>query len=169
MSVARRAEPSLRSHLASQVNKNDIRKKVRRLMGKSHIGLVYSQQINEVLDQLANLVSMSGLSPRLPSHWHLSPSRLGPCHLMQRLPHGSLVGVYIFKTPSFENRALSLDEALVPLFCDRILCTEPSCAPLLRVVCGLLRIHELKTISIIVLKSLPFCPGLTFALMVQKQ
>lgn len=27
-------------------------------MGKSHIGLVYSQQINEVLDQLANLVSM---------------------------------------------------------------------------------------------------------------
>ena len=42
-----------------QVNKNDIRKKVRRLMGKSHIGLVYSQQINEVLDQLANLVSTS--------------------------------------------------------------------------------------------------------------
>lgn len=42
-----------------QVNKNDIRKKVRRLMGKSHIGLVYSQQINEVLDQLASLVSIT--------------------------------------------------------------------------------------------------------------
>ncbi|XP_055137622.1 MAP kinase-activating death domain protein isoform X39 [Symphalangus syndactylus] len=42
--------------LLMKVNKNDIRKKVRRLMGKSHIGLVYSQQINEVLDQLANLV-----------------------------------------------------------------------------------------------------------------
>ncbi|XP_066893259.1 MAP kinase-activating death domain protein isoform X33 [Kogia breviceps] len=41
--------------LLLKVNKNDIRKKVRRLMGKSHIGLVYSQQINEVLDQLANL------------------------------------------------------------------------------------------------------------------
>ncbi|XP_077914163.1 MAP kinase-activating death domain protein isoform X9 [Halichoerus grypus] len=41
--------------LLMKVNKNDIRKKVRRLMGKSHIGLVYSQQINEVLDQLANL------------------------------------------------------------------------------------------------------------------
>ncbi|XP_070421146.1 MAP kinase-activating death domain protein isoform X17 [Equus przewalskii] len=41
--------------LLMRVNKNDIRKKVRRLMGKSHIGLVYSQQINEVLDQLANL------------------------------------------------------------------------------------------------------------------
>nr|XP_025859823.1 MAP kinase-activating death domain protein isoform X23 [Vulpes vulpes] len=41
--------------LLMKVNKNDIRKKVRRLMGKSHIGLVYSQQINEVLDQLVNL------------------------------------------------------------------------------------------------------------------
>ncbi|XP_045681642.1 MAP kinase-activating death domain protein isoform X16 [Phyllostomus hastatus] len=41
--------------LLMKVNKNDIRKKVRRLMGKSHIGLVHSQQINEVLDQLANL------------------------------------------------------------------------------------------------------------------
>ncbi|XP_021119793.1 MAP kinase-activating death domain protein isoform X24 [Heterocephalus glaber] len=41
--------------LLMKVNKNDIRKKVRRLMGKSHIGLLYSQQINEVLDQLATL------------------------------------------------------------------------------------------------------------------
>ncbi|XP_049635482.1 MAP kinase-activating death domain protein isoform X9 [Suncus etruscus] len=41
--------------LLMKVNKNDIRKKVRRLMGKSHIGLVYSQQINEVLDQLTDL------------------------------------------------------------------------------------------------------------------
>ncbi|XP_066217691.1 MAP kinase-activating death domain protein isoform X14 [Saccopteryx leptura] len=41
--------------LLMKVNKNDIRKKVRRLMGKSHVGLVYSQQINEVLDQLAHL------------------------------------------------------------------------------------------------------------------
>ncbi|XP_037378209.1 MAP kinase-activating death domain protein isoform X3 [Talpa occidentalis] len=41
--------------LLMKVNKNDIRKKVRRLMGKSHIGLMYSQQINEVLDQLADL------------------------------------------------------------------------------------------------------------------
>ena len=36
-------------------------------MGKSHIGLVYSQQINEALDQLANLVSTPGPSFRLPS------------------------------------------------------------------------------------------------------
>lgn len=56
--------------LAFQVNKNDIRKKVRRLMGKSHIGLVYSQQINEVLDQLANLVSTSG--HRLGFPWVVS-------------------------------------------------------------------------------------------------
>ncbi|NXY44453.1 MADD protein, partial [Ceuthmochares aereus] len=41
--------------LMIKVNKNDIRKKVRRLMGKSHIGLVHSQQINDILDRLANL------------------------------------------------------------------------------------------------------------------
>nr|XP_010308994.1 PREDICTED: MAP kinase-activating death domain protein isoform X5 [Balearica regulorum gibbericeps] len=41
--------------LMIKVNKSDIRKKVRRLMGKSHIGLVHSQQINDILDKLANL------------------------------------------------------------------------------------------------------------------
>ncbi|XP_039213461.1 MAP kinase-activating death domain protein isoform X1 [Crotalus tigris] len=38
-----------------KVQKNDIRKKVRRLMGKSHIGLVHSQEINETLDKIANI------------------------------------------------------------------------------------------------------------------
>nr|XP_033784548.1 MAP kinase-activating death domain protein isoform X7 [Geotrypetes seraphini] len=41
--------------LMVKVSKNDIRKKVRRLMGKSHIGLIHSQQINEMLDKLADL------------------------------------------------------------------------------------------------------------------
>ncbi|XP_049326863.1 MAP kinase-activating death domain protein isoform X10 [Astyanax mexicanus] len=41
--------------LMTKVSKNDIRKKVRRLMGKSHIGLTYSQEINEVLDRLPQL------------------------------------------------------------------------------------------------------------------
>ncbi|XP_066489504.1 MAP kinase-activating death domain protein isoform X4 [Tiliqua scincoides] len=41
--------------LMIKVNKNDIRKKVRRLMGKSHIGLVHSQELNDELDKLANL------------------------------------------------------------------------------------------------------------------
>ncbi|XP_052416520.1 MAP kinase-activating death domain protein isoform X8 [Carassius gibelio] len=41
--------------LMIKVNKNDIRKKVRRLMGKSHIGLTHSQEVNEVLDRLAHL------------------------------------------------------------------------------------------------------------------
>uniref|UniRef100_A0A8B9LRD5 MAP kinase-activating death domain protein n=1 Tax=Astyanax mexicanus TaxID=7994 RepID=A0A8B9LRD5_ASTMX len=41
--------------LMMKVSKNDIRKKVRRLMGKSHIGLTYSQEINEVLDRLPQL------------------------------------------------------------------------------------------------------------------
>ncbi|XP_078063936.1 MAP kinase-activating death domain protein-like, partial [Mustelus asterias] len=43
--------------LMVKVNKNDIRKKVRRLMGKSHIGLVHSQEVNELLDRLPNLES----------------------------------------------------------------------------------------------------------------
>ncbi|KAM8893852.1 MAP kinase-activating death domain protein isoform 4-T4 [Spinachia spinachia] len=41
--------------LMVKLNKNDIKKKVRRLMGKSHIGLTYSQEINETLDKLANM------------------------------------------------------------------------------------------------------------------
>ncbi|XP_049575155.1 MAP kinase-activating death domain protein isoform X15 [Syngnathus scovelli] len=41
--------------LMLKVSKNDIRKKVRRLMGKSHIGLTYSQEINELLDKLAQM------------------------------------------------------------------------------------------------------------------
>ncbi|XP_068590423.1 MAP kinase-activating death domain protein-like isoform X8 [Cebidichthys violaceus] len=41
--------------LMLKLNKNDIKKKVRRLMGKSHIGLTYSQEINETLDKLANM------------------------------------------------------------------------------------------------------------------
>lgn len=40
-----------------QVNKNEIRKKNRRLLGKSHIGLQYSQTINNLLDNLEKLVS----------------------------------------------------------------------------------------------------------------
>lgn len=31
---------------------------MRRLMGKSHIGLTYSQEINEILDKLAHMVSV---------------------------------------------------------------------------------------------------------------
>ncbi|XP_049779283.1 MAP kinase-activating death domain protein [Schistocerca cancellata] len=37
------------------VNKLDIKRKVRRLLGKSHIGLVYSQEVNQLLDQINNL------------------------------------------------------------------------------------------------------------------
>lgn len=34
-----------------------IRNKVRRLLAKSHIGLVYSQEVNQLLDQIGNLVN----------------------------------------------------------------------------------------------------------------
>lgn len=39
------------------VKKEEIRRKCRRLLGKSHIGLVYAQEINLLLDQINNLVS----------------------------------------------------------------------------------------------------------------
>ena len=47
--------------VALGVEKDAIRKKVRRLLGKSHIGLQQSQQINDLLDNLVNLVSMDRL------------------------------------------------------------------------------------------------------------
>ncbi|XP_031627569.1 MAP kinase-activating death domain protein isoform X3 [Contarinia nasturtii] len=37
------------------VNKEEIKRKVRRLLGKSHIGLVYSQEVHDLLDQITNL------------------------------------------------------------------------------------------------------------------
>jgi hypothetical protein len=39
------------------VARTEVRNKVRRLLGKSHIGLVYSQEVHELLDQINNLVS----------------------------------------------------------------------------------------------------------------
>lgn len=41
------------------VSKDEIRRKIRRLLGKSHIGLVYSQEVHNVVDQINNLVSTS--------------------------------------------------------------------------------------------------------------
>lgn len=41
-----------------RVPKQEIRKKVRRLLGKSHIGLSYSSEINFLLDNIPNLVSL---------------------------------------------------------------------------------------------------------------
>ncbi|XP_012287241.1 MAP kinase-activating death domain protein isoform X2 [Orussus abietinus] len=37
------------------VDKNELKRKIRRLLGKSHIGLVYSQELNQLLDQIQNL------------------------------------------------------------------------------------------------------------------
>lgn len=42
------------------VTKDEIRRKIRRLLGKSHIGLVYSQEVHNVVDQINNLVSSQG-------------------------------------------------------------------------------------------------------------
>ncbi|XP_011309315.1 MAP kinase-activating death domain protein isoform X1 [Fopius arisanus] len=37
------------------VNKLEVKRKIRRLLGKSHIGLIYSQELNQLLDQIDNL------------------------------------------------------------------------------------------------------------------
>ena len=42
--------------VALNVDKEAVKKKVRRLLGKSHIGLLQSQQVNDLLDNLNNLV-----------------------------------------------------------------------------------------------------------------
>ncbi|KAJ1527260.1 hypothetical protein ONE63_008784 [Megalurothrips usitatus] len=39
------------------VEKTEMKRKVRRLLGKSHIGLVYSQEVNNLLDRVDSLVS----------------------------------------------------------------------------------------------------------------
>ncbi|XP_024084924.1 MAP kinase-activating death domain protein isoform X2 [Cimex lectularius] len=41
--------------LMLSVNKNELKHKIRRLLGKSHTGLVYSQEVNLLLDQINNL------------------------------------------------------------------------------------------------------------------
>ncbi|CAH1174243.1 unnamed protein product [Phaedon cochleariae] len=42
-------------HVMLNINKEEIRRKIRRLLGKSHIGMVYSQEVNLLLDQIQNL------------------------------------------------------------------------------------------------------------------
>ena len=39
-----------------RVNKNEVRRKARRLLGKCHIGLACSQELNQLLDQIGDLV-----------------------------------------------------------------------------------------------------------------
>lgn len=43
------------------VKKAEIKKKIRRLLGKSHIGLQYSQDVNNLLDEINKLVSFQNL------------------------------------------------------------------------------------------------------------
>ncbi|KAH8338151.1 hypothetical protein KR059_010124 [Drosophila kikkawai] len=57
------------------VTKDEIRRKIRRLLGKSHIGLVYSQEVHNVVDQINNLVSFRG---RRASPWSLILTWVSP-------------------------------------------------------------------------------------------
>lgn len=47
-----------------QMRRQDVKKKVRRLLGKCHIGLAHSQEINDLLDGLGSLVSDRDLTNR---------------------------------------------------------------------------------------------------------
>ena len=40
------------------VDKSELKKKVRRLLGKSHIGLAYSHEVHQLLDQVEHLASV---------------------------------------------------------------------------------------------------------------
>lgn len=53
--------------------KEEIRRKCRRLLGKSHIGLVYAQECNQLLDQINNLVSSTFASSCSNESFNLSP------------------------------------------------------------------------------------------------
>lgn len=59
------------------VNKDEIRRKIRRLLGKSHIGLVYSQEVHNVVDQINNLVRQTDLYMNYTIYkWYIySPER----------------------------------------------------------------------------------------------
>lgn len=39
-----------------RVSRDEIRRKIRRMLGRCHIGLTMSQQVNELIDNIANLV-----------------------------------------------------------------------------------------------------------------
>lgn len=41
------------------VDKTELKRKVRRLLGKSHIGLAYSHEVHQLLDQVEHLVEKS--------------------------------------------------------------------------------------------------------------
>ncbi len=41
-----------------RVSKDEIRRKIRRMVGRCHIGLTMSQQVNELLDNISNLVNI---------------------------------------------------------------------------------------------------------------
>ncbi len=40
-----------------RVSKDEIRRKIRRMVGRCHIGLTMSQQVNELIDNISNLVN----------------------------------------------------------------------------------------------------------------
>jgi hypothetical protein len=51
--------------LMMDVQRTELKQKIRRLLGKSHMGLVYSQEINQLLEQVNHLVIIHTLIIRL--------------------------------------------------------------------------------------------------------
>jgi hypothetical protein len=42
-----------------RVSREEIRRKIRRILGRCHIGLAMSQQVNELLDNISSLVNIT--------------------------------------------------------------------------------------------------------------
>lgn len=59
--------------LMMDVNRQELKQKVRRLLGKSHMGLVYSQEINQLLEQVNHLVSSHSSPHSFSSYVFQSP------------------------------------------------------------------------------------------------
>ncbi|XP_017488133.1 PREDICTED: MAP kinase-activating death domain protein isoform X4 [Rhagoletis zephyria] len=81
------------------VNKEEIRRKIRRLLGKSHIGLVYSTEVHNVVDQINNLngndIDLKPLGSRLLHHQsftvHPGSDANGPLLFMEVRDDGLVV------------------------------------------------------------------------------
>lgn len=66
--------------LMMDVNRTALKQKIRRLLGKCHMGLVYSQEINQLLEQVTHLVSKKdSIRQTFPLN-HLHNNMLSCCY-----------------------------------------------------------------------------------------
>ena len=94
-----------------QIDQTDIKRIVRRLLGKSHIGLIYSQEINLVLDKVAQLAANDIDLKQLPSRQvnrqtftvHCGTDPSGDLLFMEVIPNIEGPEVSIFRVCCLES------------------------------------------------------------------